>query len=959
MKWISKKNIIILSTALLVVFSIFFLVYIFKKPFKEDEQFRISSEINHASIIRNLDSSTLDKGRLIYNETCISCHGSDGEPSYPQARSFNKDKFRFGNRPHEMWNTITNGAGLMAAQTWLSPVERYYVIQYIREHFVKRSNPKEYFEITNNYLARFPKPEKIDNEKSFVQAEALKGMQKYGQEYFQNIDGDYGRAIYGSLKDHAVAGLTVKLDNDINLNYNVQRMSTTAIWKGGINTSETKYKIYWGQGQPFVEGEKIDGLDVWQWTFGDKIEQLNKTTSVRSPLPSRHMRYLGHYTYKKNTILSYTIEGRDVLELPKAIKLNDQIILSQTLTISGGTQQKINIGKLTDGVARNYDGELTTLIDAKTKKFIAAKIISENKDIKCEVNKLNMMVLTIPASKHPVVLQVLRATGNTQEQLLSFVEYAKEQSITSLPRLEELIKGGPAQWPHKIKVKGDLNVGRPHYDPIFARDEDKRTNPDKLVEIPKDYPYTVDNITLPFNNPYSSWIRPASLGFKSDGSLVVGTYTGDVWLAKGIDKSLEEISWQRIATGQGECMGLKVVNDNIYVTTHQGITRLHDLNGDGEIDFYENFFSDPDVSAFYHSFNFGLETDSKGNFYYTKTGEFTDNKDPGNVIKVSPDGKRWESIATGFRVPNGITISPNDEIYVSDNQGDWIPASKINLIKKGGFYGYVPNIAEKDWSPDGKKFSEDQLVNKKMIRPEIVPVPDTFHQPAIWIPQEFDNSSGGGAWSDRSWGPLGNRFIHTSYGTGWIYYFLPQGVDGVTSGALLALPFQLDAGIQRAAINPVDKDVYTVGLTGWDDPEASRYGVLCRVRYKGGQGHLLTGTKVVKDGIQLSFNSKLDNNDIQKKSNYDIIAYNYKWTSNYGSKHYSVKNPGTVGEDNWTIKNIILSEDGRSIVLDIPEISPANTVRVRFNIKSIDGARIKNSVYLTINKFPNWRSIIP
>ena len=38
------------------------------------------------------------------------------------------------------------------------------------------------------------------------------------------------------------------------------------------------------------------------------------------------------------------------------------------------------------------------------------------------------------------------------------------------------------------------------------------------------------------------------------------------------------------------------MNDDIYVLGRDQITRLHDLNGDGEIDFYENFNNDMEVT---------------------------------------------------------------------------------------------------------------------------------------------------------------------------------------------------------------------------------------------------------------------------------------------------------------------------------------------------------------------------
>lgn len=916
-------------------------------------------DIDHAKVIRSLNSETLNRGKEIYLKSCITCHGSDGTASLPQARSFNKDKLRFGNRPYDMWKTISFGAGMMGPQTWLQPAERYYVIQYIREEFMKKSNPRQYFKINDEYLAKLPKSQKtIAEQLAETKREALKGSLRYGQEWFMRNKSNYGFAIHSQVKDHTTAALSVLLDSNVLISYSLLRMGTISAWHGQLNLFDTKYKRYRGEGEPFIEGKELKGLDTWQWTYGGKFNDLDKTTGVRTPLPVEVLDYHGHYTNGKNVVLSYSIEGRKVLEYPQAIKKNSSIILSQTLQVGEGTEQSILIGQLKDSnatitnelmpgnvfVSKQMSGNTMT-------GFIAAGVISENKDLQLSADGENHVVLKIPATSATSTIKVLRTSGKTNKELLAFATYVKQETATGkYASFENMIKGGAAYWTKKVNVSGQVNASKPHFDPKYFEDEDK-TNAKKLVKLPKDYPYTVDNIALPFNNAYNAWIRPTSLGFKKDGSVILTTYMGDVWMGTGIDSTLKNISWQRIATGLYEPMGTKVIDDVIYITDRNGITILRDFNGDNETDFYENFHSDHDVSAFFHAFNFGLETDREGNFYYVKPGQYTNNRDPGNVIKVSPDGKKWESIATGFRVNNGITVTPDDKIFVSDNQGNWTPANKINYIEKGKYYGYVQNVIEDGWSPDGMVIDESKIEND-VISSRIIPVPDTFQQPALWMPQEFDNSPGGGVWSDNSWGPFGNKFIHTSYGTGWIYHFMPHETDGTMQAAMVALPFQFTAGIQRAAINPADKQIYVTGLTGWDDGVSTTYGVLSRVRYKGGDGHLIKDAEVVKDGVKLTFNFKLDKAASESISNFVVSQWNYKRTHKYGSAHYSVKNKGAEGEDAVAVGKATVVEDGNAVLVEIPGMVPVNTMRVRFEVKGEDGTVVNDVVYLTINKVP-------
>ena len=103
-------------------------------------------------------------------------------------------------------------------------------------------------------------------------------------------------------------------------------------------------------------------------------------------------------------------------------------------------------------------------------------------------------------------------------------------------------------------------------------------------------------------------------------------------------------------------------------------------------------------------------------------------------------------------------ILPNNRLTVSDNQGSWMPASKVSLLKPGGFYGYVQTHAhgKRFWEPDGARID-----HKKVVPPK------TFDQPIIWMPQHFDNSFGGQLWvDDQRWGPLSERLLHTSFGKG-------------------------------------------------------------------------------------------------------------------------------------------------------------------------------------------------
>lgn len=106
------------------------------------------------------------------------------------------------------------------------------------------------------------------------------------------------------------------------------------------------------------------------------------------------------------------------------------------------------------------------------------------------------------------------------------------------------------------------------------------------------------------------------------------------------------------------------------------ITRLHDLNGDGEADFYECLHNDFATPTGGHDYICGLERDAAGNFY-TASG-----KD--GLLRLKP-GEKPEVIASGFRNPDGLGLSPDGTLTIPYSEGDWTPASAVAQITKGGY----------------------------------------------------------------------------------------------------------------------------------------------------------------------------------------------------------------------------------------------------------------------------------
>ena len=118
------------------------------QPSEEDLKLKIpeyESDIDHEGMISDWNNDSLKRGQAIYQGLCVNCHGTIEKPgSLPTSLRFASGQFKFGNDPHSMYQTLTHGGGLMVPQTWMVPQQKYDVIHYIREHFLREKNPAQY-----------------------------------------------------------------------------------------------------------------------------------------------------------------------------------------------------------------------------------------------------------------------------------------------------------------------------------------------------------------------------------------------------------------------------------------------------------------------------------------------------------------------------------------------------------------------------------------------------------------------------------------------------------------------------------------------------------------------------------------------------------------------------------------------------------------------------------------------
>jgi len=911
-------------------------------------------DVDHAGIIGAWTDANRERGRKIYDAHCYSCHGYDGDARLPDARSFRRDELRAGSDPYSMWRTLTEGFGQMVPQTQYTPEERYDVVHFIREVLMRGRNRDQYFEITDEYLAALPE-----------------GTPRADRAASESHPRDFGPVLTSQFRREVNRAMTFDLGQDVFATYDLHRMRQHHAWDGFLNLSETQHMRYRGERQPYPDGEPLDGLQTYHWAYGEGFDPAPENSLMAGlengksmgPTAPELMLYNGHYLDGRTATLSFAVLGREILERPRAHRGTDFLVLENLIRVAPGeTPLRLVVGEVADApelvgilpLHGSLDDEVVSTSPARGNMILAAErpggalgtftgavAGGDDRGLRWEVIGQHRLGLHIPASAETQVIRVLRFAGRGDAELaraLAYVDVVFQNGLSTTPDLATVLDGGAPRWTEVIETTGLLDATKPRYDPIDYR-RTEGVSPFRIkdrprVRLPDNPAYVMDELLLPDENPWNAWMRMSALDFFEDGRLAVSTLGGDVWIVSGIDDSLERLRWRRFATGLFEPLGLKIIDATIYVTVRDGILRLHDLNDDGEADYYEDFYADPDVSNGFHAYNFDLDTDSNGNLYYVKPGRYTDFSQPGAMLKISPDGSKAEVIARGFRVPNGMGIDPlDDTIYVSGQEGQWVPASKITVVPQA-------------------EGVEQWLGVSQRREPDF----DTFLQPFIWMPRELDNSTASMlVVRDERFGPLNGKLMHTSFGKGWIYYHMQDEVDGIAQGTVVAMPFLFDSGVQRLRVNPADGQLYTVGLTGWDAESTERDGTLTRVRYTGAPAHLLTQTRVHGDGVRLDFTFELDPATAGSASSYSVERWNYQWSADYGSDHYSVDRPGETGNDTVAVESATVAADGRSVFLELDDVRPVDQMMIRMDITASDGTPYKEVAYLTVHRVSDPR----
>lgn len=531
--------------------------------------------------------------------------------------------------------------------------------------------------------------------------------------------------------------------------------------------------------------------------------------------------------------------------------------------------------------------------------------------------------------------------GPSYEAIAARYESNKENLAQLTTKVQN---GGSGQWgnvamiPHANLDQADIQRMVQYILSLRPKDENKATAR-AVKKTVEEVPERTPGFGAPLESVHPAYdlitIRPdafrpriGGMAFLPNGELLVSTWDsiGAVYALSGVQSGdTNQIRLRRVASGLSEPLGLTTVGDDIYVMQKHELTQLIDTNGDGITDEYRCVSQDFGATPDFHEFSYGLVY--RDGYFYGGLGlamrlmsHELQQADRGTVFRVGPDGT-LEKIANGLRQPNGLGLGPDGELFVTENQGQWVPACKFIHIEEGAFYGC--------------QFGGGDRYAGKEATP-----------PAVWMPQDEIGNSPSQPLLMQD-GPYTGQMIYGEVTHGGIKRVFLEKVNGAYQGSVFRFCQGLEAGINRMAWGP-DGGLYVggVGMNGNWAHLGHQFG-LQKLMFNGKVPFEILAMRAQADGFELEFTQPLPAQLPDLTGMISVEQWRYEATPAYGGPK--------LDEQELRVTATRRSADGKKLYLRIPGLKKGFVIHLLLDptLQSREGAHLwTGEAWYTLNNIP-------
>lgn len=445
-------------------------------------------------------------------------------------------------------------------------------------------------------------------------------------------------------------------------------------------------------------------------------------------------------------------------------------------------------------------------------------------------------------------------------------------------------------------------------------------------------------------------LEVGGLAWVGPDRIAVAIRKGEIWMIDGVlADHREDLEFHRFASGLHEPLGLLRDGEDFLTAQRSEVTRLRDRDRDGVADSYLREASGWAVTGNYHAYSYGPERDGEGKLWVTLNvgmGERADNRLGwhGWGGTIGPDG-RFVPQAMGMRSPSGLGANAAGDMFFSDQQGTWVPATPIYHLRRGVFYGNQEALATLGLPGAAVDMPRPPL--SRVPYPEALRSTAAFVPPAVWLPY---NKMGRSATDlelidcDGKFGPFDGQFLVGEFTNSGINRVFLEKVGGEYQGACFPFLNGFPAAVFRLEFAP-DGSLF-VGMTnrGWSSLGNRAYG-LQRVRLAGEVPLSIREMRAMPGGFELAFTEPIDPASVVPES-FSMSSFTYLYSSAYGSEEID------VGQ--LPITSAVPAADGMSLRLEVGGLRELYVHELHLDgLRSVSGRQLAHPrCYYTLNRIP-------
>ncbi len=265
----------------------------------------------------------------------------------------------------------------------------------------------------------------------------------------------------------------------------------------------------------------------------------------------------------------------------------------------------------------------------------------------------------------------------------------------------------------------------------------------------------------------------------------------------------------------------------------------------------------------------------------------------------------------------------DNEIYVADNQGDWLPASKIVHIREGAWYG------SRSVDFEGTATLEEAL-------------------PVVWLTQdEIGNSPSQPAVLND--GIYKGQMIHGEVTHGGLKRVFAEKVKGEYQGAVFRFTQGIESGVNRVVWGP-DGALYIGGIGNpgnWGYEGGFWYG-LQRMKFNENSTFEMLAVRAKSNGMEIELTEALQEGDGGRAEDYEVKQWWFEPTPEYGGPKKDL--------EDLKILSVNVSDDRKKVFLELEGMKAKHVIYVRLKkhfVSSNNNELWTSEAWYNLNQIPD------